>query len=143
MERKQKPKANITINKVSGKRRAAAIGDGQSSKDKRRHSAAKIKANNIMTESQTPTIMPPPVTAAQEKAAKQELVAPHEWATLLNAPENEFPDFAAGAPLPEVPHTETASDDLWERLSSTRWIKVAPEHDIHNRSTVVNRPATN
>src|SRR5205807_10002842 len=97
MERRQKPNAKLSVNKVSGKRRAAAMADGQSPKA-RRHSAAKIKANNLMTE--TPVVTPPRNTApaklpvqaktpAQEKAAKQELVAPHEWATLLNAPDNE------------------------------------------------------
>lgn len=140
MERRQKPKLKLSVNKVSGKRRAA-IGDGHSPKGNRRHSAVKIKANNKMTETPTIPTISPARAAAQEKAAKQELVAPHEWATLLHAPENDVADFASGAPLPEAPQTEAASDDLWERLSSTRWIKVAPEHDLHNRSTVANRPS--
>jgi hypothetical protein len=138
MERRQKPRAKQNVNRVSGKRRAVAI--GESPKAHRRPSAVKIKANNVMTETQTP-VLSPARAAALEKAAKQELVAPHEWATLLKSPDNEAADIASGAPIPEVPHTEAASDDLWERLSSTRWIKVAPEHDLHNRSTVANRPS--
>jgi hypothetical protein len=125
MERRQIPAKQ----KASGKRRAA-VGDA-APKAKRRQSAAKIKA--------IPEV-PVAKASAQEKAAKQELIAPHEWATMLNAPENEFAD-SSGAPIPEAPYTEVMSDDLWERLSSTRWIKLAPEHDLHNRSTIVNRPS--
>jgi hypothetical protein len=133
MDRKAKPKMKLSVNKVSGRRRAAAKADGQSPD-------VKIKANDM----KPAPVIAQPDSAAQEQAAKQELVAPHEWATLLNAPENEFSDLA-GAPVPEAqaPQAEAATDDLWERLSSTRWIKVAPEHDLHNRSTIANRPSEN
>ena len=74
---------------------------------------------------------------SSNSAVKQELVAPHEWASLLNNIESDPNDTqVGGAPLAEV---ELASDDLWERLSSTRWIK-APREDFHNDTTVRNRP---
>lgn len=95
----------------------------------------KDKASKVM---QPETIEPIPLTPAQEKAAKQELIAPHEWASLLNAPENETEDTYIGSPdgLAEL----DAADELWERLSSTRWIK-EPKEDFHNSTTVANRPA--
>ena len=82
------------------------------------------------------------LSKAQEQAAKQELVAPHEWASLLNAPENESEETTVG--IPGIVEGEElseldAADELWERLSSTRWIKDPPQ-DIHNHTTVANRP---
>ncbi len=74
---------------------------------------------------------------SSNQAIKQELVAPHEWASLLNNIESDPNDTQlGGAVMGEV---ELASDDLWERLSSTRWIK-APREDFHNDTTVRNRP---
>ncbi len=78
---------------------------------------------------------------AQEQATKQELVAPHEWASMLNAPENESEEPAVSVPgvVSEEANELDAADELWERLSSTRWIK-DPPNDIYNHTTVANRP---
>ena len=85
------------------------------------------------------------LTKAQEQDAKQELIAPHEWAALLNAPENESEETTLGIPgivdgEIEAAHELDAADELWERLSSTRWIKEPPQ-DIYNHVTVANRPS--
>jgi hypothetical protein len=85
-------------------------------------------------------IEPQPLTPAQEIAAKQELIAPHEWAALLNTPESESDETYVGAPE-ALSELNAETDDLWERLSSTRWIK-EPREDIHNHTTVVKRPAS-
>ena len=62
------------------------------------------------------------------QAAKQELVAPGEWLGLLHNFEN---DSAASNTRKDAerPHNETATEELWERLSSTRWIKSRPVAD--------------
>ena len=73
-----------------------------------------------------------------EKSVKQELIAPHEWAALLNTPESESEETYVGTP--EIAADLNAeTDDLWERLSSTRWIK-EPREDFHNSTTVIKRP---
>ena len=68
---------------------------------------------------------------------KQELVAPHEWASLLNNIESESDETRVGGEV--MGEVELVSDDLWERLSSTRWIK-PPREDFHNDTTIANRP---
>jgi len=82
----------------------------------------------------------PPMPARKSAPIKQELIAPHEWASLLNNIENppgqSDETHVGGEVLGEV---ELVSDDLWERLSSTRWIK-PPREDFHNHTTVANRP---
>jgi hypothetical protein len=81
----------------------------------------------------------PDVAPVTRKSApiKQELIAPHEWASLLNNIESEPDDTHVGGEV--LGEVELASDDLWERLSSTRWIK-PPREDFHNDTTVANRP---
>lgn len=59
------------------------------------------------------------ISAAEEElmdaAVTDELVADHEWESLLHTFEPEAGELHVGG--------EEESDDLWERLSSTRWLK--------------------
>jgi hypothetical protein len=68
------------------------------------------------------------------EASPQELVAPHEWAGLLHNFESDNTASAATAI-----DSETESEDLWEKLSSTRWIKTPPQDHDTNSSTVTSR----
>lgn|GEM_PF-5784686 len=68
------------------------------------------------------------------QATPQELVAPHEWEALLYNFENEA---VAEAPM-EVAEVE----DIWERLSSTRWIKAPSGVSVNSSSTIAERPAS-
>jgi hypothetical protein len=66
----------------------------------------------------------------------EELFNPQEWEALLNSFEN---DAAAGSSTRATePPVELSSDDLWERLSSTRWIRTPAADDTD--STVAIRP---
>lgn len=57
-----------------------------------------------------------------------ELVADHEWGALIDTFE----------PDGEAPVASTAEEDeLWERLSSTRWLKSTPPSDGENDSDVM------
>jgi hypothetical protein len=80
----------------------------------------------------------------------QELVAPHEWDMMLNAFE-ENGVTPTSQPVPAPGQIEIDSEDLWEKLSSTRWLKeprpgssthssssVSPD-DPSNKTTVANR----
>jgi hypothetical protein len=83
-----------------------------------------------------------PQNAAQapsQDAAAQELFGPQEWDALLNSFENE-PQSAAPAQKSEG-EIELSSDDLWERLSSTRWLR-EPAADIDRASTIAQRPSS-
>ena len=51
-----------------------------------------------------------------------ELVAEHEWESMLHTFEPEADELSPGT-------GGAASDDLWERLSSTRWLKSTSPRD--------------
>lgn len=51
-----------------------------------------------------------------DASVSEELVADHEWETLLDTFENEGDELVGDA----------EEHDLWERLSSTRWLKATP-----------------
>lgn len=55
-------------------------------------------------------------------AGTRELMAPDEWDALLQTIEAE----TATASAEDAAKVQVASDDLWEKLSSTRWIKTPP-----------------
>lgn len=82
-----------------------------------------------------------PTTFLREQASTQELIAPHEFQSLLNSFENENSNTDGRVNSKEAIETQISSDALWERLSSTRWLKSRPKNDdIGNRSTVAQRP---
>jgi hypothetical protein len=58
-------------------------------------------------------------------AGSRELMAPDEWDALLQTIEAE----SAAASVEDAAKVQVASDDLWEKLSSTRWIKTPPSGD--------------
>jgi hypothetical protein len=82
--------------------------------------------------------------------AVQELVAPHEWDMMLHAFE-ENGVTPTSQPRPAPGQIEIDSEDLWEKLSSTRWLKAhkpgassrsstsASPDDPSNKTTVANR----
>jgi hypothetical protein len=58
---------------------------------------------------------------AMDASVTDELVADHEWEALLQPFEQETDALSPGAGGLE----EDGGDELWERLSSTRWLKAA------------------
>jgi len=58
-----------------------------------------------------------------DASVTDELVADHEWEAMLHTFETETDELSPGAGGPE-------SDDLWERLSSTRWLKSSAPRDF-------------
>lgn len=77
--------------------------------------------------------------AATSRADAEELFEPQEWESLLNSFESETQ--AAAAPAKTNGEIELSSDDLWERLSSTRWLR-EPANDIDRASTLTDRPSS-
>ena len=76
------------------------------------------------------------VRTTSAESTSQELFDPQEWEALLNSFENDAAvEQSARASEPPV---ELSSEDLWERLSSTRWIRT-PAADGAD-STVAIRP---
>jgi hypothetical protein len=73
-------------------------------------------------------------TAPSKAAPVKELIAPHEWAALLNSFENE-PE-GSTRQTSATGEIEIESEDLWEKLSSTRWLKQPPQDTNRNGSTV-------
>lgn len=57
-----------------------------------------------------------------DASVTDELVADHEWESMLHTFEPETDELSPGAGGAE-------SDDLWERLSSTRWLKSSAPRD--------------
>lgn len=57
-----------------------------------------------------------------DASVTDELVADHEWESMLHTFEPEADELAPGAGGAE-------SDDLWERLSTTRWLKSSAPND--------------
>ena len=106
---------------------------------KTKNSGKLSKASKAMQTSESIETARPEAKASERKAPplKQELIAPHEWASLLNNIENHADETHVGGEV--LGEVELFSDELWERLSSTRWIK-PPREDFHNHTTVVNRP---
>jgi len=105
-----------------------------------------IKMNKTTTDvsKKTGTGHQPGVDTLPENTAPQpatrDLMPPNEWAALLRSIESEV----APAKADEV---EVAANDLWEKLSSTRWLKEPPtededeeaeEQEINRSSTVRN-----
>ncbi len=71
--------------------------------------------------------------------ARKELVSPDEWDALLHSFESD------GATATSTRDGTTglmldSSDDLWEKLSSTRWLKDRQSEDVSTKSTVAQRP---
>ena len=58
-------------------------------------------------------------TVTQRRAPAEELIAPHEWDAMLNSFEG---DTATPPDAPRLPGEY--DEELWERLSSTRWLKM-------------------
>ena len=78
------------------------------------------------------------IAMQSHRAAAQELFGPQEWDALLNSLEN---DAQTASPSPRSEgEIELSSDDLWERLSSTRWLR-EPAADIDRASTITQRPS--
>lgn len=67
--------------------------------------------------------------------ATEELFNPQEWEALLHSFENE-PSIGTVTRAQEPP-IELSTEDLWERLSSTRWIRTPTPDD--RDSTVAQR----
>ena len=65
-----------------------------------------------------------PVTEPRQDSG-EELFAEQEWEALLSTFENEKAP-AASAPPPSAPDSALSTEELWERLSSTRWIRRRP-----------------
>ena len=57
-----------------------------------------------------------------DASVTDELVADHEWESMLHTFEPEADELSPGAGGAE-------SDDLWERLSTTRWLKSSAPRD--------------
>ena len=85
-------------------------------------------------------------TAAPTKKPAEsvrELVAPHEWESMLNAFDES--GVTVTSEYKSAPgEIEIDAEDLWERLSSTRWLKEqntkdSGEDDPSNKTTVANR----
>ena len=73
-----------------------------------------------------------PELRAGAEATAEELFNPGEWEQLLNSFEGD-----AAAPADKAAQ-EASSEDLWQRLSSTRWIRrPSGSHD----STITHRPS--
>jgi hypothetical protein len=83
-------------------------------------------------------------TAAGRIAAatrQREFITPDEWEGLLNSfEEGGIPNSSVNVnsnPTGEIP---IETEDLWEKLDSTRWLKSQPDdEDPANKSTVANR----
>jgi hypothetical protein len=71
-------------------------------------------------------------------AVSEELFDLGEWEALLD----NFDSTPSVPSTPRIPpvEPELSSDDLWERLSSTRWVRT-PSRTDHNDSTVAHRPS--
>ncbi|HYG77232.1 MAG TPA: hypothetical protein VEK08_19665 [Planctomycetota bacterium] len=74
------------------------------------------------------------------RAATEELFDPQEWESLLNAFDNETAAAATSTVRQAEHEIELSEDDLWERLSSTRWLR-AKNEDTDSASTVAQRPS--
>ena len=60
-----------------------------------------------------------------DASVTDELVADHEWESMLHTFEPEADELSPGTGGAE-------SDDLWERLSTTRWLKSSAPRDEHD-----------
>lgn len=73
---------------------------------------------------------------------QREFITPDEWEGLLNSFEDgSVPNSSVNvnsSPTGEIP---VETEDLWEKLSSTRWLKSQPtdDEDPANKSTIANR----
>ncbi len=63
-----------------------------------------------------------------DASVTDELVADHEWESMLHTFEPEADELSPGAGGAE-------SDDLWERLSTTRWLKSSNPRDSDFETT--------
>lgn len=61
-----------------------------------------------------------------DASVTDELIADHEWESLLHTFEYEADELSPG---------DAESDDLWERLSSTRWLKSSAPLDDSRQSS--------
>ena len=121
------------------RRKPLVPADAEKKASRRAEQQRPVKMKKTIRKEVAPGIKRAPISS--EHAATQELIAPHEWQALLNSFENESAGPDGRMNSPTSVESQNASDVLWERLSSTRWLKVRPNTDsVGNRSTVAQRP---
>jgi len=69
----------------------------------------------------------------------EQLFDPQEWESLLNSFETEASSATTASQQKSENEIELSSDDLWERLSSTRWLRA--KSDVSRTSTLTDKPA--
>ena len=70
------------------------------------------------------------VSVSQAKPATKELVAPEDWDSLLNGFDSELNESTAA----DKSESARLHDDLFAKLSSTRWVKKRPiEAGVHSQ----------
>jgi hypothetical protein len=128
LKRKQKKPVGGAVAKPLPKRQDELARTGQQAIGK-----ASSKAGETNMSTMTKALPTTDTVTAQLREPAEELFDPREWAALLNSFEN---DGSSAAPAATG---DDSSDDLWEKLSSTRWLR--RPSGAQPSSTLTERPS--
>ena len=82
-------------------------------------------------------------SSVESDSRPQELMTPHEWKSMLHNIENQAAPAEIRARPPSSAELDRADEELWERLSSTRWIKERPSESAANKNTATQQQPIN